>query len=192
MFVIWYILLIIFTIIGINIIIDYVRYGRKIFDCFKRRKDKVNMTDLLINILKNELRNKVLIVNRNSDYFIAVTKYDIFLIQLMNDAVSISGSINDSVFKVNNKHIKEIKNPLPQFIKDIKLLLNNGVCIKPIIVKTHKDCNLNLRDFDKRNIFTLQDFSYTLYKLQHSTFKYSDSDVDTITVQLKEMLDGNN
>lgn len=190
--IVWYILLIICVIIGLNIIIDYVRYGQKIFDCFKKRTEEVNMTELLINILKKELRDRVLIMNRNKDYFIAITKYDVFLVQLINDGVSISGSINDSVFKVNKKHMKELKNPLPQFIKEIKLLLNNKIEIKPIIIKTNKDCSLNLKDFDRRNIFALQDFSYMLYKLQHNMFKYSDNEVDNIIVKLKELLDGDN
>lgn len=190
--IIWYVLLLVVTIIGLNIIIDYKRYGKKIFDCFKKRNNEVNMTDLIINILKNEFRDKVLILKRNNDYFIAVTKYDVFLLQLINDGVSINGSINDDVFKINQKHMKDIVNPLPQFIKEIKVLLNNKVEIKPIIVKTNKACSLNLKDFDKRNILSLQDFSYLLYKLQHSTFKYSDDEVDAMIVKVKELLDGNN
>ena len=190
--IVWYVLLLIVTIVGLNIVIDYMRYGKKIFDCFKKRNNEVNMSDLLINIFKNEFRDKVLVLKRNENYFIAATRYDVFLIQLINEGVSISGSINDEMFKVKNKHLKELKNPLPQFIKEIKLLLNSKIEIKPIIVKTHKDCSLNLKDFDKRNILTLQDFSYMLYKLQHSTCKYSDEEVETVLAKVQGLLDGNN
>lgn len=190
--VVWYVVLFVLTLIGLNIIVDYKRYGKKIFDCFKKRNSKINMKDLLINIIKNEIRDKVFILERNENYFIAITKYEVFLIQLMNEGISINGSINDDVFKTNQKHMKDIVNPLPQFIKEIKVLLNNKIEIKPVIVKTNKACSLNLKDFDKRNILSLQDFSYLLYKLQHSTFKYSDDEVAAMTVKVKEMLDGNN
>lgn len=187
---IWYILLLIVTIVGINIIIDYIRYGKKLFDCFKKRNDEFSMKDLLINVFKREIRNKVLILERNNDYFIAFTKYDIFLIQLINQKENISGSINDVVLKTKKK--EEIINPLPQFIKEIKLLLNNNEDIKPIIVKTSKDCVLNLIDFDKRNIFTLNDFTYLLYRLQHSTIRYSENELDNKYNEIKRLLDGNN
>lgn len=190
--VIWYILLFILTIIGLNILIDYRRYGKKIFDCFKKKDNKINMKDLLITIFKNEIREKVLILERNDNYFIAVTKYEVFLIQLINDGLNIVGSINDVNFKVANSNVKEIINPLPQFIKEIKLLLSNKVEIKPIIVKTDKGCILNLKDFDKRNILNLEDFSYLLYRLQHNKFKYSDDEVDDIMIKIKGLLDGNN
>lgn len=189
--VIWYILLLIVTIVGLNIIIDYKRYGKKIFDCFKK-PNKVNMKDLLVNIFKNEIKNKMLILERNDNYFIAITKYDVFLIQLINEGLSITGNINDETLRVIKSHIKEIKNPLPQFINDIKLLLNNKIEIKPIIVKTNKQCSLNLKDFDKRNIFSLEDFSYLLYRLQHSTSKYTEDEIDDVYNNLKEILNGNN
>ena len=159
--IIWYIFLLIVTIIGLNIIIDYKRYGKKIFDCFKKQNE-VNMKDLLLNIIKNEVKDKVLILERNDNYFIVVTKYDVFLIQLINEGLSIIGNINDENLKVIKSHVKEIHNPLPQFIKEIKLLLNNKIEIKPIIVKTNKLCSLNLKDFNKRNIFSLEEFSYLL------------------------------
>lgn len=189
--IIWYIFLLIVTIIGLNIIIDYKRYGKKIFDCFKKQNE-VNMKDLLLNIIKNEVKDKVLILERNDNYFIVVTKYDVFLIQLINEGLSIIGNINDENLKVIKSHVKEIHNPLPQFIKEIKLLLNNKIEIKPIIVKTNKLCSLNLKDFNKRNIFSLEEFSYLLYKLQHSTVKYSDNELDDIYNCLKELLNGNN
>lgn len=190
--IIWYVLLLTVTIVGLNIIIDYKRYGRKIFDCFKKKNNEVKMNGLISNILKNELNNKVLIYERNDNYFIAVTKFDVFLIQLMNESLNISGSIDDEYLKIQKKGTKEMKNPLPQFIKDIKLLLASDVVIKPIILKTNKDCSLNLKNFDKRNILTLQDFSYMLYKFQHSTFKYSDSELEDVMIKIKGLLDGNN
>ena len=91
----WYILLLILTIIGINILLDYKRYGKKIFDCFKKENNDVNMKDLLINIFKKEIREKVLILDRDQDYFIVVTRYDIFLVQLVNDKLNMVGSIKD-------------------------------------------------------------------------------------------------
>lgn len=190
--IVWYTLLLILTIIGLNIVLDYKRYGKKIFDCFKKKNNQVNMTDLIINILKNEIKEKILILERNHDYFIAVTKYDVFLIQLINQGINIKGSINDHSFKTNNKHMKELINPLPQFINEIKLLLSNKIEIKPIIVKTNKECSLNLSDFDKRNILSLQDFSYMLYRLQHSSCKYSENELDNKFIEIKGILDGNN
>ena len=187
---IWYILLLIVTIIGLNIVIDYMRYGKKLFDCFKKRNDEFSMKDLLITIFKREIRNKVLILERSQDYFIAFTKYDIFLIQIINKKANISGSIFDTMLKINNK--EEIINPLPQFIQEIKILLHNNEDIKPLIVKTNKECILNLIDFDKRNIFTLNDFTYLLYRLQHSTIKYSENELDNKYNEIKRLLDGNN
>ena len=189
---VWYVLLIVVTLIGFNILLDYRRYGKKIFDCFKKKNREVDMTDLLINILKNELHNKALVLKRNNDYFIAITKYDIFLIQLINEKIKISGSINDKLFKSKEKNIKDIVNPLPQFIKETKILLNNKMVIKPIIVKTNKECILNLKDFDKRNILTLQDFSYMLYKLQRTSLKYEENELNNKLLEIKGLLDGNN
>lgn len=189
--IVWYILLLIVTIIGLNIIIDYKRYGKKIFDCFKKQEE-VNMKDLLINIFKNEVKGKVLILERNDNYFIAVAKYDVFLIQIINEGLSIIGNVNDETLKVMKSYVKEIPNPLLQFINEIKLLVNNKVEIKSIIVKTKKQCSLNLKDFNKRNIFSLGEFSYLLYKLQHSTSKYSDNQLNEVYNHLEELLNGNN
>lgn len=189
---VWYILLITATLIGLNIIIDYKRYGKRIFDCFKKKDNRFSMKSLLINILKNEIRDKLLFIERNDNYFIVITKFDIFLIQLINENGNIYGSINDEFFKIEKGNIKELKNPLPQFIKEIRLLLNDKFEIKPLIVKTNKDCSLNLSGFDKRNILSLENFSYLLYKLQHSTSKYSEKDMELMYERLKVLLDGNN
>lgn len=190
--IIWYILLLIITIIGINILVDYKKYGNKVFECFKKKNNDVNMKDLLINIFKREIREKILILDRDNDYFIAVTRYDIFLVQLVNDKLNIVGSIKDETFKSRSKNMKAVKNPLIKFIKEIRILLEKGVEIKPVIIKTSKDCNLSLKDFDRRNIFSLADFGYLLYKLQHSSFKYSEADVENKYNELKGFLDGNN
>lgn len=190
--IIWYILLLIATLIGLNILLDYKKYGNKIFECFKKKNNDVDMKDLLINIFKKEIRNKILILDRGKDYFITLTRYDIFLVQLVNDKINIVGSIKDERFKTRSKNMKEVKNPLTKFIQEIKLLLNKGIDIKPVIIKTNKECNLALKDFDKRNIFTLGDFSYLLYKLQHASFKYSEEEIENKYNELKELLDGNN
>lgn len=190
--IVWYILLLTVTLIGLNILFDYKKYGNKIFECFKKKNNDIDMKDLLINIFKKEIRDKILILDRGKDYFIAVTRYDIFLVQLVNDKINIVGSIKDETFKTRSKNLKEVKNPLAQFIQEIKLLLTKDIEIKPVIIKTNKDCNLSLKDFDKRNIFTLGDFSYLLYKLQHSSFKYSEEEIENKYNELKELLDGNN
>lgn len=190
--IIWYILLSIVTIIGINILFDYKRYGNRIFECFKKKNNDVDMKDLLINIFKKEIREKTLILDRDKDYFIAVTRYDIFLVQLVNDKINIVGSIKDETFKSRSKNMKEVKNPLTKFIQEIRILLKKDIEIKPVIIKTTKDCNLSLKDFDRRNIFNLDDFSYLLYKLQHSSFKYSEEEVENKYNELKGLLDGNN
>lgn len=189
---IWYTLLIILIIIGINIIIDYKRYGKKIFDCFKKRTDEVKMNELLINIFKREIRDKVIIIERSDNYFIAATKFDIFLVQLASERGTVIGKIDDSFLKIKNHNIKELDNFLLQFTKEAKLLLGKNFIIKPIIIKTNNDCILNLSNFDKRNIYSLDDFSYLLYKLQHSTFKYSENELDEVVLKIKGLLDGNN
>lgn len=188
---IWYSILIIIIIVGLNIIIDYKKYGKKIFDCFKKRNNEFDMNDLIVNIFKREIRDKVLILKRNDNYFIAVTKFDVFLVQIIKERGSIFGNINDNFLKIKKGNIKEIKNPLPQFVKETKLLENKFV-VRPLIIKTNKECFLNLNNFDKRNVCSLEDFSYLLYKLQHSTFKYTENDIDDIIVKIKGLLDGNN
>lgn len=187
--IVWYVLLIILTLIGLNIIIDYKRYGKKIFDCFRKRNNELDMNSLIVNIFKREIRDQVLILERSSDYFIAVTKFDIFLVQIIKERENVFGNITDEVLQVNKVNIK---NPLLQMIKETNLLLKNNFLVRPLIIKTNNDCVLNLHGLDKRYVCSLEDFSYLLYKLQHSTFRYSEKDIQNIVVKIKELLDGNN
>lgn len=189
---VWPILLLVIILTCLNIIIDYKKYGKKIFDSFKKVDNEGKMKDLLVQMFKGEMHDKVLVLERDSDYFIIITKYDIFVIQLINVGASIVGSTTDRYLKIEKGSINEFENPLSLFLEESRILLENKIDIKCLIVMTNKSCNLNLSDFDKKNIYNLKDFSYMLYRLQHSHIKYSKEDMDNNYNKIKEILDGNN
>lgn len=182
------VLIIILILTIINIVSNYIRYGTKIFSSFKKYNLNGKMKDLVIDMLKNENRKEVLIVNRDDNSFYAITNYDIFAILIFDCNYSLSGSSRDECLKSNNG---EILNPIPNFLNDNKKIMEKGIDFKTVYINTKKDAKLNIDDLNNE-IHTLKDFSYTLYQKQHSQTKYSKDEMIKIQKEIEAIINGNN
>lgn len=182
------VLIIILILTIVNIVLNYMKYGTRIFSSFKRYDLNGTMKKLVIDILKNENRKGVLIVNRDENSFYAITNYDVFAILIFDCKHSLSGSSNDEYLNSNNE---KILNPIPKFLNDNKEIMGRGINFKTMYINTKKDVKLNIEDLNGE-IYTLKDFSYNLYQKQHSNSKYSNDEMVNIQKEIEDIINGNN
>ena len=81
----------------------------------------------------------------------------------------------DKYLVENGKNTKFL-NPLCKFTEDLKAIKKQGIDVYPLIIKDGRNVELNIHDLPESRIMTIKDFSYYIYKSQHSESKY-DSDV---------------
>lgn len=159
----------------LNIIKDYRKYGNKIFAAFKKYEETGNLKDIVINILEQECTLKPIIVSKNNVTFIALTEKEIYGVAIIEFDGKLSGNIMDKYLVENGKN-KKFLNPLCKFTEDLKAIKKQGIDVYPLIIKDGRNVELNIHDLPESRIMTIKDFSYYIYKSQHSESKY-DSDV---------------
>ena len=177
------ILFILLILITINIISDFKKYGSKLFISFKKYDTTGKLKNLVIDILRKELKKDVLIFDRNDNYFIAITKYGVFSIQL---TVTYDGLFKNR--KLNEKDHYEI---MSQFLHD-KEKLDNKIDIHYIIIKDSYDFNFSFAKSGVKDVISIGAFSHKVYNMQHSKAKYSHEDITNIYNKLGVLLNGNN
>ena len=159
----------------LNIIKDYRRYGNKIFAAFKKYEETGNLKDIVINILEQECTLKPIIVSRNNVSFIALTEKEIYGVAIIEFDGKLSGNIMDKYLVENGKD-KKFLNPLCKFTEDLKAIKKQGIDIYPLIIKDGRNVELDIHNLPESRIMTVKDFSYYIYKSEHSDSKY-DSDI---------------
>ena len=176
------ILVTVLVLIIINIISDFKNYGSSLFSSFKKYDTTGKLKNLVIDILKKELKKDIRIINRNDNYFIAITKYGAFSIQL--------ATTYDGLFKNKKLSEKEQHDYLLQFLDDKKKLDANNFDIDYIIVKDNQ--KFNYKSSGVENIISIGELSYRFYKMQGSKVKYTNEDIINIYNRLDVLLNGNN
>lgn len=178
------ILFIVLVLIIINIISDFRNYGSKLFTSFKKYDTTGKLKNLVIDILRKELKKDVLIFDRNDNYFIAITKYGTFSIQLT--------TTYDGLFKnrkIDDKGHYEI---MSQFLSDKSKLDKDNMDIHYILIKDSQDFSFNFSKTGVKDVISIGEFSHKVYKMQHSQTIYSHDDVNNIYNRLGVLLNGNN
>lgn len=181
------VLIIILILTIINIILNYRKYGTKIFSSFKRYNLNGTMKDLVIDIIKNESHKEILILDRDKDSFFVITHYNVFSIFIFDFNGSVDGKIEDKTFKCGTK---EILNPIPELLTENQLIGSKGINIKTIFINSKKDVKINIVGLE--NIYTLKDISYDFYQLQHSNIKYSKDEMLNFYKIIDGVINGNN
>lgn len=183
-------LFIIITII--KIIMDYSKYGKKIFSSFKNYDRQGKMRDIVIEMVKNESPKEVSIILRDDNSFYTITDYDIIGVLIIEADATLSGTSKDASLRIEKGLIKQFISPIPKFISDINKLKENNIPIRLAIVKANKNCELKISDIDSRNIYTLKDFCFKLYRIQHSDSRYTKKDMNHYHKKIEELTNGNN
>jgi len=182
------ILIVILILLIAKIILNYLKYGTKIFSSFKKYNLSGKMRDIIIDMVKNENRKDTLIINGNENYFYAITNYAVFAIFVFDYNVPISGKINDEYLIMDGK---KIKNPIPKFLNINNAIIKNEIDLEVVYINSKKECKININGFNN-NICTLGSFSNQLYKNQHSLVKYSTEQVNVICKKIEDIINGNN
>lgn len=178
------ILFIVLVLITINIISDFKNYGSKLFTSFKRYDTTGKLKNLVIDILRKELKKDVLIFDRNDNYFIAITKYGTFSIQLT--------TTYDGLFKNRKINEKDHYEIMSQFLNDKLKLDEDNMDIDYILIKDSQDFNFNFAKTGVKDVISIGEFSHKVYSMQHSKVMYTHEDVNNIYNRLGVLLNGNN
>lgn len=176
------ILIIVLVLIIINIISDFKNYGSNLFTSFKKYDTTGKLKSLVIDILKKELKKDLLIMDRNDNYFIAVTKYGVFSIQL---AITYDGFLKNR--KLNDE---EHRISLSQFLDDKLKLDNEKIAVNYIIVKDNRDFNYS--NDSVKDVISIGELSYKFYEMKRSKVKYTLEDINSVYNRLDLLLNGNN
>ena len=82
------ILIIVLILMVIKIVANYLKYGTKIFASFKKYNSNGKIKDIAVDMIKNENRKDLLIVEGTDNYFYAITNYDVFSIFVFGYSLS--------------------------------------------------------------------------------------------------------
>lgn len=175
----------------INIVKDYCKYGNKIFSAFKKYEDTGNLKDIIINILEQECLKKPIILSPNNVSFIALTAKEIYGIAIIEFDGRLSGKVTDEYLTTNGTE-KKFLNPLCKFTEDLKLLKKKGIDVHPLIIKIGRNIELNLKDLPSSRVMTIKEFSYYIYKNQHSDSKYSEDVLKKYSKVVGKIVNGHN
>ena len=182
------ILIIIFILTIIDILLNYKKYGTRIFSSFKKYNLNGTMKDIVIDMLKKQNHRDILIVNRDDNSFYALTNYDVFAIYVFDNNYSLFGDINDEYLKSNDE---KILNPIPKFLNDNNKIMSKEINLKNVYINTKKDVKLNISNLEGRAC-TLKEFCYGLYSNQHSNIKYSKEEIINLKKIIEDIIYGNN
>ena len=182
------ILIIVLILMVIKIVANYLKYGTKIFASFKKYNSNGKIKDIAVDMIKNENRKDLLIVEGTDNYFYAITNYDVFSIFVFDYNSSVIGNINDEYLNIDGT---KIKNPLQEFLSINNKLLNNNINLKVVYINSKKECKLNIEGFSEY-VITLGQFSNQLYKNQHLDSKYTMDQMKDIQNKIEGLIDGNN
>lgn len=175
----------------INIVKDYRKYGNKIFSAFKKYEETGNLKDIVINILEQECLEKPIILSKNNVSFIALTEKEIYGVAIIEFDGRLSGKVMDKYLVMNGKE-KKYLNPLCKFTEDLRLLKKQGIDVHPLVIKSGRNVELNLEDLPASRIMTIKDFSYYVYKNQHSDSKYSEDVLKKYSKVAGKIVNGHN
>lgn len=187
------IIIIVLVLTIINIIINFHKYGKNIFSSLKKRNNIGEVKDLVINMLNNETIEKIMIVTRDNNSFYAITDYGIFAILIIEVEGILSGKSADKyLYFKSDKLSKEFLNPIPSFIQDNNKIRMREIELNEAYIKARKNCKLMIDDIDSKYIYTLKDFCYSIYQLQHSSVKYSEEEKFKFYKIIEGVINGHN
>ena len=175
----------------INIVRDYRKYGNKIFAAFKKYEETGNLKDIVINILEQECSLKPIVLSKNNFTFVALTEKEIYGVAIIEFDGKLSGKVMDKYLVMNGKD-KRFINPLCKFTEDLKAIKKQGVDIFPLIVKDGRNVELDIEGLPQSRIMTIKDFSYYVYKSQHSDSKYNEEILKKYSKVVGKIINGNN
>lgn len=175
----------------INIVKDYRKYGNKIFSAFKKYEDTGNLKDIVINILEQECKEKPTILSKNNVSFIALTEKEIYGVVIVEYDGKLSGKVMDRYLVMDEKE-KKYLNPLCVFTNDLKILKKQGIKVFPLVIKSGRNVELALEDLPASRIMNIKDFSYYIYKSQHSDSKYNEEELKKYSKVVGKIVNGHN
>lgn len=163
-----------------KILIDYIKYGKKIFHVFKHPAS-VNISKVSFELSLKNLKVYYKIVNLENNCFLLLLPSGVYVINVLDIDGIITGKIGEAklVLNANSKNKKLIDNPilvLNDYIDLYSKLLNENVC-GYVLLK--KNCLFSVLNKESIKVIPLNAFYYHFSKLVKSK-KYDQAKIDNL------------
>lgn len=174
------IIVLILIIMLVKILIDYMKYGKKIFRVFKKQ-NPLNISKVSLEISIKNLNVYYKIISLEKNCFLLVLPSGLYILNVLDSEGIVTGKITDDklVINANTKSQKQIDNPIVLVKKYIALYskLVNEKIDGYVLLK--KNCLFSVLNRTNIKVIPLNAFYYHFSKLVKNK-KYDQTKIDNM------------